>query len=190
MPLNENQKKYIELFGSSLTYKELASRIEAEYDTVRHYCQANNIECKSGKKVSTISKSDISIIVANLGIKRKKEIVAMCKANANVISKWATKHNIDWKNRLGTLTEDEKLFVINNIGLKTNEITKALKAKNPNINYDVVYNFHSKQKDLNNAKEQKAIEHETFEIKRFRSKEEFVIGGFYPYPRKMEFLQA
>ena len=190
MPLNENQKKYIELFGSSLTYKELAARIESEYDTVRHYCQSNNIECKSGKKVSTISKNDISIIVANLGIKRKKEIVAMCKANANVISKWATKHNIDWKNRLGTLTEDEKLFVINNIGLKTNEITNALKAKNPNINYDVVYNFHSKQKDLNNAKEQKAVNHEIFDLKYMDNEYKFLTGPFYPYPSNIQFLQA
>lgn len=190
MPLNENQKKYIELFGSTLNYRELAERTKADYDTVRYYCKRHKINTKSGKKVSTISKKDISIIVANLGIKRKKEIVAMCKANANVISKWATKHGIDWKNRLGTLTEDEKLFVINNIGLKTNEITKALKAKNPNINYDVVYNFHSKQKELNKAKEQKAVNHEIFDMKYMGNEYKFLTGPFYPYPKTIQFLQS
>ena len=190
MPLNETQKKYINHFGSNLTYEELAKRVQANYDTVRYYCNRQSIDTKSAKLVSTITESDIEIIRENLGKFTKRKIMDMCQANDNVISKWATKNKIQWKNIKGVLSEDEKLFVINNIGLKTNEITKALKAKNPNINYDVVYNFHSKQKDLNNAKEQKAIEHETFEIKRFRSKEEFVIGGFYPYPRKMEFLQA
>ncbi len=190
MPLNETQKKYIAQFGANLNYRELAKRLQANYDVVRHYCKRHKVKTKSGKKVSTITKKDIEIIKANLGIKRKKEIVAMCKSNANVISKWATKNNIDWRNRLGTLSEDEKLFVINHLHLKAGEVTKLLKVKNPAIKYDVVYNFYQKQNELNKVEDQKSVDHDKFDLKYLDSPDKFFVGNKYPYPSNIQFLQA
>ncbi len=190
MPLNETQKKYINHFGANLTYEELAKRVQADYDTVRYYCKRHSIDTKSARLVSSITEEDIKIIRENLGKHRKQTIVNMCKANANVISKWARKNNIDWKNRLGALTEDEKLFVINHLHLKAGEVTKLLKAKNPAIKYDVVYNFYQKQKELNKVEEQKSVEHDKFDLKYLDSPDKFFVGNKYPYPSNIQFLQA
>lgn len=189
MPLTPEQKKYVNLFGANLTFEELAKRLNCNYDIVRHYCKRHSINTKSARLVSTITKEDISIIVQNLGKKRKKDIVAMCKANANVISKWAKKHNIDWKNRLGTLTDAEKEIVTNHLHLKPGEVVKMLRVNNPTLKYDVVYNYHQKQKELNCVTKQKTIEHSKFDLKFLDSPDKFLVGPYYPYPSNIQFLQ-
>lgn len=190
MPLNETQKIYIIQFGANLTYEELAKRIDSNYDTVRYYCNRQSIDTKSAKLVSTITESDIAIIRENLGKFTKRKIMDMCQANDNVISKWATKNKIQWKNITGVLSEDEKLFVINHLHLKAGEVTKLLKVKNPAIKYDVVCNFYQKQKDLNKVEEQKSIDHDKFDLKYLDSPDKFFVGNKYPYPSNIQFLQA